>query len=122
MDLDIFGRPVPLFDFMLFTANPDIKFDLLTLKPGIYSSTNCIDVPIAGQTCTPVGSPFNFINTTANASEMSFSVFGIALNAATGENSNFNGTFVSAYDVPYLSDLDCVSIDRFGAHALHVTT
>jgi hypothetical protein len=48
--------------FLRFEANPDIRFDLQSIEPGIYSAATCSAPAAVGQSCTPDGSGANFIN------------------------------------------------------------
>jgi len=92
------GVPISLPDFMLFAADPNINFRLAFIPPGVFSSAQCGAIAAAGQTCTPfAGSPFNFTNTTASSSLVSFSVAGNVQNVATNEFSSFEGTFAAQF-------------------------
>lgn len=97
----------PLNGFVTFTAAPNISLNLTGIDPGTYSSADCFTLPAAGQTCTPpstgngFASPFNLSNTSATTSTAAFTVFGDAVNTATGESNPFIGVFSTQFTVPY---------------------
>jgi hypothetical protein len=95
------GTPISLADFMTFAGNTNLHITLTMLNPGIFTSTACTATAAIGQTCTPAGSPFNFTNTTANSSTISFSVQGLAVNSATAETSSFAGTVSGSFPANY---------------------
>lgn len=87
-----------LSNFLTFAANPNLRFDLTFLNPGIYSSAQCGLPAAAGQTCTPfAGSPFNLSNTTASSSTLTFAVAGNVVNTATMEVTAFTGIFSTQF-------------------------
>jgi hypothetical protein len=96
-----------LTGFITFTAAPDIRLDLTAIQAGTFSSADCFAAPVAGQTCTPPGfggggaNPFNLSNTSATTSSASITVFGNAVNTATGETDPFVGIFSTQFAVPY---------------------
>jgi hypothetical protein len=91
-------------NWMVFSGPPtnaDISFDLQFINPGDFTSTACTAlVPLAGQTCTLPGSPFDLTNegpvvggSTITAVGITFSVSGTAVNTLTGETSHFTSGF-----------------------------
>jgi hypothetical protein len=65
--------------FLIFLSNPTITFTLTELLGGnlgpCFATTNA---------CTPAGTPFNFVNTSASSSSASFTVIGnFIVNGAT---------------------------------------
>jgi uncharacterized repeat protein (TIGR01451 family) len=86
LDLSSAGQPVGvpfvLANFLTIAADPATQRTLTFIYPGVFSAANCGAAPAAGQTCTPVGAAFNFANTTATSSVLSFSMHGTMTNAA----------------------------------------
>jgi hypothetical protein len=89
--------------FLTF-SNPDIVFNLLSILPGNFSSTDCLAAPAAGQVCTPAGapsgvaSPFEFVNISATASVVSFQVTAEAIRVSTGEVTPYTGSFSATFN------------------------
>jgi len=104
-DLSSASNPVnmafTLADFLTFAAAPNLHFTLTFIDPGVFTSANCGAAPAAGQTCTPVGSAYNFTNTTSTSSVLSFTVRGTVPNIITGETSDFVGTFTMSFLANY---------------------
>jgi hypothetical protein len=113
-DLDFLGgnplnSPFGYPNFLTFAAAPNLSLELNFISLGVFSQAQCGDAPAAGQSCTPsfqslIGpenpaglSAFNLSNGTANSSTLSFDVRGIVVNTATGESTNFTGTFSSQF-------------------------
>lgn len=101
-------------NFIVFPSAPNIALDLNMIFLGVDSPAGCLASPPApGQNCTPQNavfastsdptglSPLNLQNLSGGGSSASFSVAGIARNAATGETSAFNGLFTAQFTVPY---------------------
>ena len=87
----------PRVEFLTIPSLPNARFTLTSLAPGIFSAGGCAASPPAvGQTCTPVGSPLNFINTAAGA-VVSFSASGTVVNTSTGAQNSFTATFSSEF-------------------------
>ena len=82
--------------FATFAANPDIVFTITSLDPGIFSSAACGAAPAAGQTCSPVGSPFDLLNTGAG-STLTFTIHGTAKRISTGAVSTLVGVFTTQF-------------------------
>ncbi|MFZ1907343.1 MAG: PEP-CTERM sorting domain-containing protein [Steroidobacteraceae bacterium] len=94
-DLTIGSGSVP--NFLTIPSLPDAQFTLTTIEPGILGSAGCAAVPpAAGQTCSPSGSPYNWINTPSGA-VMWFSTEGTALDTTTLEHTPFDGDFVTEF-------------------------
>jgi hypothetical protein len=99
-DLNSMDHPVGstfmLDNFMTFPTAPTLSFRLEFIEPGIFSGTDCMASPAAGQSCTPfVGSPFNLTNVTSDSSTVSFVVRGTAFDAIGG--TPFVGVFSSQF-------------------------
>lgn len=102
-DLDVtvqpVGSPFTLMNFLTFSANPALHFDLMFIDPGVYSAVDCGAPAAPGQTCTPLmpppKSPFNLANTNAG-STASFVVRG-QVSDGTGAASNFVGTYTTQF-------------------------
>jgi hypothetical protein len=80
--------------FATFAANPDIVFKITSIGPGVFASAACTAAPAAGQTCSPTGSPFDLVNTTAGCT-LTFIVSGTVTRVSTGEITDFAGTFTT---------------------------
>jgi hypothetical protein len=95
-DLDLsvtpVGVPVSVPNFMTFQADPVSSFELTAIVPGSFSSASCFDAPAVGQTCTPDGSLYEFVNNAAGTT-VSFSVVGNAINGA--DSTPFTGIFTA---------------------------
>lgn len=86
--------------FLTFAANPVLTFNLLGVSPGVFGSAECGAPAAASQTCTPAGSIFNFSNTTATSSSVSFTVQGTMQNF--GELTPYTGVFSMQFtDISY---------------------
>ena len=81
-----------LTDFMTFSGNPNLHFDLTSLGPGIVNIT-CAGLGV-GQACSPIaGSPF-ILTATAIGTSITLNAAGVArdLSAST---TPWNGSFTS---------------------------
>jgi hypothetical protein len=86
-------------NWMVFSGPPNanISFDLQQVSQGDFTSTNCgAFPPVAGQTCSLPGSPFDLTNDgtpggTVTGVTISIAVSGTAINTSTGETSAFTG-------------------------------
>jgi hypothetical protein len=83
------GQPI----FVTFAANPNIRFNLTSLSPGGFSSAQCGAPPAAGQSCTPQNTIFNFVNTSADSSVLSFIGTGSMERISTGELAPYSVLF-----------------------------
>ena len=54
--------------------DPPRVADLTSLDAGTFKEAKCDAKPKAGQNCTPPGTAFNFLNTTANSSPVTITV------------------------------------------------
>ncbi len=99
------GSPFFLADFMVFSADPTIRFNLTSLPFGVFTPAGCAGPAVAGQNCTPAGSPFNLTNTSSSSSVVSFKTDGTVLNTATSQVSNFDGTFSTQFTNQNLQQL-----------------
>jgi hypothetical protein len=107
------GGGFTLPNFIVFPSAPNIALDLNMIFLGVDSQAGCGAAPAPGQTCTPQSaafvsasdpsglSPLNLQNLNGGGSSASFAVAGITRNIATGETSNFNGTFTAQFTTPY---------------------
>jgi hypothetical protein len=100
-DLNLPGDPVgsifSKLDFMTFVGYPGLSFELTFIEPGVSGAGDCFAPAAAGQICTPVGSPFNLQNTSANSSTASFNVSGNVTDGS-GDVSTFTGTLTTQFD------------------------
>jgi hypothetical protein len=76
--------------------NANISFDLTFVTLGDFTTTDCSLAPLAGQTCSLPGSPFDLTNDgspggTVTGVTISLALSGIVTNTLTGETSNFTG-------------------------------
>jgi hypothetical protein len=91
------GVIFPTPNFMTFAAAPNISITLLEVVPGTDGAVACFDTPASGQTCTPAfpsPSQFNFQNTSATSSTVSFAIFGDEVDSLTDTSSLITGTFI----------------------------
>ena len=88
---------VSVDDFVTFLDAPELTFTLTEILPGVLGSAGCSGGPTAGQTCTPVGTAFNFINTTATSSTASFTVQGTVSDGSASLPSNFQAVFQTTF-------------------------
>jgi len=86
------GGPSIVLDFMTFTGNPDLHFDLTQLGPGV-NNTDCTNLAI-GSTCSAfAGSPF-ILQNSGTGTSISLSARGIARDASN-VTSNWSGDFTT---------------------------
>ncbi len=90
------GAPFTLNNFIVFAAAPTLQLHLTFINPGVFSSAQCGLAAAAGQTCTPAGSAFNLVNTTATSSVLSFTMAGTATDG-TLPTSTFQGTLTTQF-------------------------
>ena len=87
-----FGGPSIVLDFMTFSGNPDLHFDLTQFGPGV-NNTDCTNVPL-GSTCSVVaGSPF-ILQNTATGTSVILSARGIVRDASNS-SSDWLGVFTT---------------------------
>jgi hypothetical protein len=95
-----------------FPAQPFISFDAAPSLPtlninfifgGIYSSSACATLPATvGQSCSPAGSPFNFVNNPPPAPNGPQATVTFAATGVTSDGlENWQGNFTSQFTVPY---------------------
>lgn len=78
---------------------------LTEILPGIFGSAGCsLAPPAAGQTCTPTGSPFNFVNDSSDLATMSWVFDGITDTPDVTWVGNFTSQFNTSYQI-LLGDL-----------------
>jgi len=99
------NTPFPELDFISFLAAPSLShLNLNFINLGLFGSAQCFAPPAAGQLCTPSvpgGSPFSFINTSANTSTASWAMRGVSADHL----SVWRGVFTSQFTTPYQSVL-----------------
>jgi hypothetical protein len=97
-----------------FAAQPFISFDSAAaagfptlninfIYAGIYSNALCASLPATvGQSCSPAGSPFNFVNNPPPAPAGPQATVTFAASGVTSDGlENWNGNFTSQFTVPY---------------------
>jgi len=91
------GGILPLNNFITFASKPLWSLSMTELLPGVFTSAACTSgTPSAGQTCTPVGSPFNLTNLAGNQVNVSFAFMGLA-NDGQGNITGISGTFGTTF-------------------------
>ena len=114
------GGGFTLPNFIIFPSAPNIALDLNMIFLGVNPPAGCSaplpvpPPPAPPQICTPQSlgafgsaadplglSPLNLQNVGGGGSTASFAVGGIARNIATGETSNFTGTFTAQIPEPF---------------------
>jgi hypothetical protein len=79
--------------FLTISAMPGVVFSLDSVNAGHFSSVACNMPAAPGQTCTPPGSVFNFVNQTSTTSTASLSVMGTVTDGSNDTPSAFVATF-----------------------------
>ena len=90
------GPGLPYANFITFAAQPSWSITLTEVLPGVFSSASCGAAPAAGQTCTPLNSPFNMTNVAGAQVNVNFAFLGIA-NDGLGNLSSISGTFGTTF-------------------------
>jgi hypothetical protein len=90
------GGAFALPNFLIVAALPSVSLTLTGVAPGVFPAGSCGAAPAAGQRCTPAGSAFNFVNTSATSSAVSFTLSGTAIDA-TGTPSQFRATLTTQF-------------------------
>jgi len=89
-DVNLVLTPLPLSDFMTFTGNPNLHFDLTSLGPGL-ANTTCTGLGL-GQACSPfAGSPIILTNI-GTGTAVTFNAAGVARDQSA-ETSQWSGAF-----------------------------
>jgi hypothetical protein len=84
-------------DFMTFTGDPGLSFTLTELLGGTLGACPG-PPPLAGQSCTPPGTPYNLTNLTPTSSTAGFSIVGYVVNSAQpGVQTPFSGIFTTQF-------------------------
>jgi hypothetical protein len=107
-NLNLASEPVGV----AFPATPFVGFDSAPSFPtlninfifgGIYSSSTCMTLPATvGQSCSPAGSPFNFVNNPPPAPNGPQATVTFAATGVTSDGlENWQGNFTSQFTVPY---------------------
>jgi hypothetical protein len=101
LDLDRSTSPVggsySIGSYLTFASAPTIRFDLTSIDAGVFTAAQLFSPPAPGQTATPTGTQFNFINTSASSSILSFSVHANAVNTTTNEVTPYTGVFTAQF-------------------------
>jgi hypothetical protein len=79
--------------FFTLSSMPGVVFTLDSVNAGHFSSTDCTMPAAPGQTCTPPGSIFNFVNQTPATSTASLSLMGTVSDGSHDTPSAFVATF-----------------------------
>lgn len=97
------GSPFTAQTFLSdFSAEPALQNFLVNyISSGIFGSGSCSASPMAGQLCTPSGSPFNFQNNPGGGSTLSFALSGVTSDG----DSAWDATFTSQFTTPYQTQL-----------------
>jgi len=85
--------PQSISAFLTISAMPGVVFTLDSVNAGHFSSADCTMPAAPGQTCTPPGSIFNFVNQTPTTSTASISVIGTVSDGSHDTPSAFVATF-----------------------------
>jgi hypothetical protein len=104
------GVPTSVPNFVTFAADPTRTITLNTVSAGSFSALACFGAPAAGQSCTPAGSAYSFLNQTADSSSMSVSINGTLVDSATGGQTPITGTLTTQFaDMSYQEVLAVLS-------------
>jgi hypothetical protein len=91
-DVNLVLTPLPLSDFMTFTGNPNLHFDLTSFGPGV-GNTTCAGLGV-GFSCSPIaGSPV-ILTVTSTGSTISLTASGVARDLSAG-SSTWTGFFTT---------------------------
>lgn len=85
--------------FLGFSAAPGLSaLDLNFISPGILGAAGCTSSPpAAGETCTPAGSPLNFLNTSAASTSVLFTLNGQTADGSGAWQGDFSTQFSESY-------------------------
>lgn len=86
----------PTSNFLSLAVLPTAQFTVTSLGPGYFSSAACFAPPASGQVCSPIGSPFVWINTDKGA-VLSFSAAGQVTPSGSSDASAFTATFTAEF-------------------------
>jgi hypothetical protein len=93
------------------------------IVPGIFAPT-CGGAPAVGQTCTPPGSLFNFLNVSGGPGGVQTTA-GWVFNGVTAGNpnpqSNWTGNFTSQFNVPFQTVLSQLGSQGFVSNTYSAT-
>lgn len=92
--VDLPAGPFPVVDFLTFSGNPLLHFDLSSLGPG-SANTACAGLPELGTCSALAGSPF-VLQRQGGSTVVSLSVTGVARDG-TAPNSTWLGTFSATF-------------------------
>jgi hypothetical protein len=88
------GSAFSLPNWLTFAAAPTLTFTLEFIDPGVSGSASCGSPPAFGQTCTPPGSAYNFVNLPSGSS-VSFTVSGHAIDGS--DSTPFSGIITAQF-------------------------
>jgi uncharacterized repeat protein (TIGR01451 family) len=91
------GVPIALSPFLALAPLPAILFDLTFVQPGVFGAADCGAPAAAGQSCTPPGTAFNFVNTSATSSVLSFTWAGTVDDGSADPASPFVATVTTQF-------------------------
>jgi hypothetical protein len=93
------GTPFTPQDFINLLSAPTFpQLDIDYIAPGTGGPAGCAAAPpAAGQTCTPSGSPFTFLNTAAGVSTVSFNFSGVTSDGKSSWNATFTSQFNESF-------------------------
>ncbi len=84
-------------DFMTFNGASNLSFTLTELLGGTFGACPA-PPPVAGQTCTPPGTPYNLTNLTPTSSSAAFTVNGYVVDTKNpGVQTPFFGIFTTQF-------------------------
>jgi hypothetical protein len=92
------GMAVNVPNFITFAPLPTVSVTLTLVRSGLYNAASCAAAPAAGQSCTPMGTWFNFTNLTATSSILSFAIEGTVVDLTSpGQTSALTGLFTAQF-------------------------
>jgi len=85
--------------FLSFNIAPGLSpLDLNFISAGLFGSAGCSSSPAAaGQICTPTGSPFSFLNTSASSTSVLFTLNGRTADGSGTWQGGFSTQFSESY-------------------------
>lgn len=99
--------PQAFLSFPSALSLPSLSID--SVLPGVFTAAECTDEPAAtGQTCTPSGSMFSFLNSPVGSS-LQFVFQGVTSDG----DSSWTGNFTAQFNVPYQTELTALAAGSF---------
>lgn len=106
-DLDSTNNPVgvPFVDdnFLTAATQPSWNFSLRYIFPGSGTAAGCTNV--AGDVCTPFGSPFTITNLNGGGASVALRLSGVVSDGSGDPASNFTGAFTTQFTTLTAADL-----------------